>query len=735
MSMKERFRTMPARWKQRRIAKKRRLARMSRKRRILRRLGISGTWLLGLVAAFMAITVLLFYTLTNVPRPESLALAKTVRILYSDGTLMAERYTQNRTIISLNEVPDQVRWDVLAAEDRGFYSEPGISLRGTARALITDLTGGDTQGGSGITQQYVKNAYLNNSRSITRKVKELMIAVKLSRQYSKDQILEFYLNTIYFGRGAYGIQAAAQTYFHTDVSKLTVSQGAVLAALLRAPSYYDPANNLDAAKARWQYVLDGMVSTGHLTKDQEGALTYPKVDPPHNDTALGGPTEFIVNQVLAELHAMGISDKEMYDKGLTVQTTIDRTAQTDAVNAISKTFATLTAKQRNLKNALVAVDPATGAVLAYYGGPNGRNYSGHFDYVDYAGVGSRPAGSSFKPYTLATVLQQSLSNTPDATKLSLTSYVDGSYCAKIQGHQICNDPGDQSVSSSSIRIKDALKYSLNTTFDELAVQVGPNSVAALAHAAGISKTDANGNPTLVDKNGDTGFDIGIGGYAVHPLDQAVGFATFANGGTTHPAYFVQKITDDNGVIIFNHKVAGKRAMDAKVANDVTLAMEPIAAYSNDGLSVPQVSAAKTGTQGIPGTTANSDAWMVGFTPQVSVAVWTGSGDSVTPIYNSYGAAEYGSDLPGKTWKLFLDTYLAGKPVKTMPTTQMIGGGINLARVPPSPTPSKSKTATSSPTSSASPTPSDIPPTFLTPTPTPTPKPACTPTLLSPCLTP
>jgi len=686
---------LPAWWKKRRRAKKQRLAAMSRRRRILRRFAVTGTWLLGIVAVLMISAVTLFYTLSDVPRPESLPLPQVATILYSDGSVMARIGTVNRTIVTLDKVPANVRWDVLAAEDRGFYHEPGVSIKGTIRAALSDLSGGDTQGGSGITQQYAKNAYLSDSRTLSRKLKELAIAVKLSRQYSKNKILEFYLNTVYFGRGAYGIQAAAGAFFAEDVSKLDTSQGAVLAGLLRAPSFYDPAANPSKAKARWKYVLDGMVSTKHLTKEQEARLTYPKVIRPNNDTlGASGPAALIVHQVIQELKSHGISEAEINTRGLRIRTTIDRFAQNVALSSIKQNFAGLAPQQRNLKNALVAVNPGTGAVLAYYGGPNGKNYAGKIDNFDYAGIGSRPPGSSFKPYTLATVLTQTLKKTADKP-LTISSYVDGSYCVTIQGRQICNDPGDRGVSSASVQIALAMKYSLNTTFDQLAERAGPDNVADTAHGAGIAKTDSDGKKTLVNPSGKTGFGIGIGDYAVRPLDQAVGFSTFANNGARNGAYFVQKVTDSDGDTVYQHKKSAARALDPKVANDVTLTLEPIAAWSNDPLAGGRVSAAKTGTEGIPGTTSNSDAWMVGYTPQVSVAVWAGSGNSTKAIYNSYGGAEYGSDLPGKTWKLFMDTYLAGKANLPMATKQLVTGGVSTAAVPTTPKPSPTNTPTPS----------------------------------------
>jgi membrane peptidoglycan carboxypeptidase len=683
--------------RQRRAATKARVAAMSGRRRFARRSMIVGTWLLGFLAAGMVAVIVMYYMFTDVPRPETLPVVQVATIEYSDGSTLARIGTEDRTIVHLEQVPQHVRWAVLAAEDRGFYSEPGVSIRGTVRAALTDVTGGNTQGGSGITQQYVKNAYLNNATSLTRKLKELMIAVKLTRNYSKDQILEFYLNTVYFGRGAYGIQAAAHAFFNEDVGKLTVAQGALLAGLLRAPSYYDPANDQTVAQQRWRYVIDGMVKTKHLTQAQELALKFPTTIPPRgNGLGSSGWRSLLVNRVLAELQAHGISEAQVNKRGLTIRTTIDKKAQKAALTAITATFAHLTKKQRNLKNALTAVDPKTGAVLAYYGGsgPGKKGYDGKVDYNDYAGRGGRPPGSSFKPYTLATVLTQTVKKQEGKQHLAIDSIVDGSYKKKIDGTLIQNDPGDESVSSPQIKLALAMKYSLNTTFDQLAFQAGPDNVADTAHAMGIAEKNSNGTKTLQDRNGHTTFGIGIGDYAVTPLDQAVGFATLDNGGKRNEPYFVQKATASDGEVVYTHHGSANQAIDKRVANDTTLTLEPIAAWSDDPLANGRPSAAKTGTEGITkkGSFDNSDAWMVGFTPQVSASVWVGTGLS-KPIFNAAGQPLYGADLPGKTWKLFMDTYLAGKPALKLPSKQLIAA--NGGKPKPSPTftpkPTQSKT--------------------------------------------
>jgi membrane peptidoglycan carboxypeptidase len=721
---------MIERRKKRRRATKARVAAMSPRRRFGRRAMIAGTWLLSFIAAGMVSVIVMYYAFTDVPRPEDLPLPQVATIQFADGSTLARVGPVDRTIVHLEQVPETVRWAVLAAEDRNFYNEPGVSIRGTLRAALSNITGGDTQGGSGITQQYVKNAYLNDERTLTRKLKELMIAVKLSREYSKDQILEFYLNTVYFGRNTYGIQAAAQAYFGENVEQLTTAQGALLAGLLRAPSYYDPAINLAQAKDRWYYVLDGMVKTGHLTEAQEARMKFPKTKQPHS-TGLDvtGWRSLLVDAVFADLEKHGISRDEVYARGLTIRTTIDKKAQHAAVSAIKQTFADLTKKQRNLKNALTAVDPTNGAVLAYYGGsgPGVKGYDGKVDFNDHASQGGRPPGSSFKPYTLATVLTQTLKQTKNKDHFAIDSYVPGDYCRKIDGTKICNDPGDYSVSSSSIKLALAMKYSLNTTFDLLAFDAGADNVAETAHAMGIAEKDSYGHKTLVNKDGHTNFGIGIGDYPVTPLDQAAGFATLANGGKANEPYLVQKATSSDGEVVYSHKSKTTQAIDEKVANDVTLTLEPVASWSNVALDGGRVSAAKTGTEGVsPKSLNNSDAWMVGYTPQVCAAVWVGTGYT-KPIYDANGNPLYGANLPGRTWKLFMDTYLADEPDMAMPTKQMISEN---GKVPtPTPTPT--------PTTKAA-TPSDTPePTFSiitgfpTPTPIPTPTPTSSPTPTAP----
>jgi len=688
-------------WRRHRQAKRRRLAKMSTGKRILRRIGLLATWLLALFALLSTVLVIGVYSVVHVPSPDELKTNQTATLQYADGSTMATiDGGENRTSVPLSKVPVYVRDAVLAAEDRGFYSEPGISVRGTLRAAVNDVKGGSTQGGSTITQQYVKNAYLNSDQTLGRKLKELAISLKLSRQYSKDDILENYLNTIYFGRSAYGIQAAANAYFGVSVDKVNRSQGALLAAVIKSPEYYDPAATPAAARDRWTYVVDGMVSTGKLTPEQRAALRFPAtIKVRTSDSALDGPLGLVWRQVKAEMTADGIDPASINTQGLRIKTTIDRSAQKAAQDAITQTFADRTPQQKNLRPALAAIDPANGGVLAYYGGSSGTG----FDYAN----GYRPPGSSFKPYTLATALTQNVQGKKPAYALSST--FDGSYQVVINGTTIQNDPGDEQYSGRTT-LAFAMKASLNTTFDGLANVIGPPNVAATAHAMGIAKERVdNGKPTLVNAAGQTTFGIGIGDsdYAVRPLDQAVGFATIADGGVTHRPHFVRQVSDNTGKVVYRSNDAGDRSLDPKVANDVGLAVKPVADWSARALADGRESGSKTGTAGIQGDQNgnNSDAWMVGYTPQVSAAVWVGSGKT-QPIFNANGNPEYGRDLPGSTWKLFMDNYLAGKPKLPLPSAQLIG---EPAAPTPTYTPSPSVTQSSvAPSTSAAP--SSTPPT-------------------------
>nr|WP_246324247.1 transglycosylase domain-containing protein [Petropleomorpha daqingensis] len=602
------------------------------------------------------------YASTDVPDPDSVVNAQTTVVYYSDGTtVMAKLGDENRTNVTLDQVAKPARYAILAAENRSYYSDPGISFTGILRAAWNNVTGGSTQGGSTITQQYVKNAFLTQEQSFSRKFQELFLAIKLDNNYSKDEILQNYLNTIYFGRGAYGIEAAAETYFGVQAAQLTPQQGAVLAVLIRNPSYYDPESHPEDAQDRWGKVLDAMVSEGWLSSTDRQASTYPPVNP-KAASGLGmpkGPEGLIVTQAIQELESKGYTEQQIRAGGLRITTTVDPGMQNAAVTAVNDVMG---GEPQNLRQALVAVDPRTGAVKAYYGGPSGTGN-------DYAQAQRQP-GSSMKPYVLATALEQGISVDARRNGSSPQTFPDRTAPVRNSGNASC----------PACTLKEAITRSLNTTFYGLAYEVGPDNVRDTAlKATGLPETWQggllDGKKTLASpESGVTGSSIGIGEYEVRAVDQAVGFATFANGGIHHAPFFVAKVADNTGAVLLqNGGDAGTQAVPSDVANDVSFALEGVADYSHRSLAGGRQVASKTGTQGKQGSTVDdTDAYMVGYTPSISTAVWMGS-DQQDAIVNAQGKPIYGSGLPGAIWQEFMNTVLKGTPKEPLPSKALISG--------------------------------------------------------------
>ncbi len=645
------------------------------------------------------------YASTEVPSPDSITNAQTTVVYYSDGTTeMARLGDENRTNVRLDQVSEAAQHAVLAAENRDFYTDPGISATGIARAAWSNLTGGSTQGGSTITQQYVKNAILENSeRSFSRKFQELFVAIKLDNNFSKEQILENYLNTIYYGRGAYGIESAAKTYFGVPAAELTAQQAAVLAVLIRSPGAYDPADNPEGAQDRWGLVLDAMVEEGWLSAEERALSQYPpvleKVAP-----SLGIPSDsqgHVVHRALAELEAKGYSEDQIYGGGLKIVTTVDKRYQDAAVSAVNDV---MNGEPDQLREALVAVDPKTGAVRAYYGGQDGLG-------TDYARAQRQP-GSSMKPYALATALDEGI---------SVTARRDGSNNQKFKDREapVVNSGG---ASCGACTLREAMTRSLNTTYYGLALEVGAEKVRETALAAtGLPETWASGNlagsTVLANNLGFTGAAIGIGEYEMRPIDQAVGFATFASGGIQRDPYFLARVTDSEGTVLLdNQGEAGEQVIEPRVANDVTYALTDVAKSSDLALAGGREVAAKTGTQGQGED--NSDAWMVGFTPSISTAVWMGNDSPRDPIVNARERIIYGSGLPGDIWQKFMNTVLEGTPEENLPDAPLIKG--DTGKGVPEPTQKPTRTATPTPTRTPTPTPTRTPTPTPTRTPTPTP---------------
>lgn len=618
------------------------------------------------------------YMIVDVPKPGDIRTAQVSTILASDGSEIAKVVPPegNRVDVNIDQIPVHVRDAVMAAEDRDFYSNPGFSFTGFLRAAKNNVFGGDLQGGSTITQQYVKNALVGDARSgvggLVRKAKELVISTKMSGEWSKDQVLQSYLNIIYFGRGAYGVAAAAQAYFGKPVEQVTVSEGALLAALIQRPSVLDPAVDPDASAVRWNWVLDGMVDIGALSPQERAAQVFPPTIPPdqasmQNQTT--GPNGLIERQVMNELmEIFDINEQTLNTEGLQITTTIDPQMQAAAVDAVEEY---MDGQDPDMRTAVVSIDPRTGGVRAYYGGSDANGF-------DFAQAGL-PTGSSFKVFALVAALQQGM---------GLGYQVDSSP-VEVNGIKISNVEGN---SCGTCNIAEALKRSLNTSYYRLMLQLenGPQDVADAAHAAGIAESFPGVEHTLSEdgQGGPPNNGVVLGQYQSRVIDMASAYATLAASGVYHKPHFVQKVVNAEGTVLFDASQednTGEQRIDKAVADNVTAAMQPIAAYSNGhALAGGRPSAAKTGTNQLGDTGANRDAWMVGFTPSLSTAVWVGTTDGTKPLENKWGSPVYGSGLPSDIWKATMDGALDGTDNESFPKPEEIGGYAGVPQAPPPP---------------------------------------------------
>lgn len=615
---------------------------------------------LRIVALLVVVPLVLFgaaYLLADVPSPGDMHRNQVATILASDGSTVVAKVVPpegNRTEVPLDQVPGYVRNAVLSAEDRDFYSNPGYSISGFLRAGRDNVLGRESAGGgSTITQQYVKNALVGTDRNVIRKARELVVSAKMARQWSKDEILGAYLNTIYFGRNAYGIGEASHAFFGKPVDQLTLAEGAVLASVIQSPSALDPATNPDGLRARWNYVLDGMVDMGVLAAAERADTQFPEVLPEPPSDVAPGPEGLIRTQVAHELQAAGISQTDIDTGGLQITTTIDAKAQQAAVDAVNRT---LTKQPDQLRAAVVSVDPRSGAVRAYYGGAEGAGF-------DFAQAGLQ-TGSSFKVFAAVAALEDKV---PLTTQFSSAPLTVGDLTIKNVEGETCG----------TCSLAEALKRSLNTSYYRLTLSMenGAQKIADAAHQAGIPKQIPGvDHESLTQFGGPPETGIVLGQYQTRPIDMASAYGTLAASGKYHPPYFVQKVVDADGRVLLDRAPNdGEQRIDPPIADAVTQAMVPIAAYSrNHGLAGGRVSAAKTGTAQLGDTGENKDAWMVGFTPSLSTAVWVGTAEGKA-IETSWGGAIYGSGLPSDIWKETMDGALAGTPIEQFATPQQGGG--------------------------------------------------------------
>ncbi|MCO6007055.1 penicillin-binding protein [Actinoallomurus purpureus] len=646
----------------------------SRRAKWLRRTAyVLGVLLLLPVAGFIVA-----YLMTPIPSTAQAEAVKEASVFYySDGSVILRTGT-NRQPVPLSKVPKQVRDAVISAENRSFYSDPGVSFKGTARAFWATATGGSLQGGSTITQQMVRNYYsgLSQQRTASRKLKEIMIALKVGREKDKSWILQQYLNTIYFGRGAYSIQTAAQAYYGKDVQNLTPSEGAYLAAAIQVPTYAGDLSRQGAQgymQARWKYVVDGMVQMKSITPQQAAVMRFPVPQKQKIKDTDGGQRGYIHELVEAELKRMGYTQDQIDKGGLRVRTTFDKNLMDDAKQAVEDAMPSGVSSK--VRAGLVSVDPSTGEINAFYGGKN------YLDQQLNSALTPVQPGSGFKPYALAAALDDGM---------SLDDYVDGSTPQTFDGSKVVNDDDED---FGPVNLVTATQNSINTAYVNIAQKIGNDRVMKMAEKLGIpeSQLTANGANTAVV------FPLGVIDVSVE--QQAAAYAAFASEGVYHAPHVIRSVTDRNGkkrVV----STTGKRAFSTQVARDATYAMQKVVdAGTGTRAALPDRNAAgKTGT-----TSSGKQLWFNGFIPQLaaSVALFRTDNKALSlPGYSSYGG-----DLPATIWKNYLVKADQNMSVKSFGDPSVYVGGRQYPTTPvqPRPRPTMSRPRTIAPSRPSSPT--------------------------------
>ena len=525
-----------------------------------------------------------------------------------------------REIVDSRNISEYIKTSLIAAEDASFESNPGFAPQRIAAAAYGHLRGNeDAGGGSGITQQLVKNTLVGDEVSLDRKWKELLSSTKLTATWDKDEIISSYLNVVYFGRGALGIEKAAQAYFGKHASELTLSESALIAGIIQSPSRHDPAVDEENARKRFDYVKGQLEKNELVSPEEIQAMEFPATIPPQPldpSSGLDNETGHIVSQALQELAAKGITKDDLFDQGATIVTTIDPNIQRTVVDSAR-------AAQNNsgLISAVATVDNATGALRGMYGGDDGLGYDrAHNDQL---------TGSTFKIFTLATALNTGAVGLD--TQISSAPYAIGN-------HTVGNSDG---MSCGVCSAAEATKQSLNTSFYRMIDMIpgGAKTVSDTAHKLGITSP-------LQERDGSVNHSITLGTYGTSMRDMAFATSTILNGGTRMNSHVVDHVLNRNDQVVYRVDNQGERVLDASAANAVKSALAPIADYSN-GNGIGKPSYAKTGTTEHPSLPGNRDGLMVGGSDNLTTAVWMGMADG-SPRSDLWGATH-----PASLWSAIM----------------------------------------------------------------------------------
>jgi penicillin-binding protein 1A len=659
-----------------RTAPKHRATPRRRKRRFLRRLW----WLVTIPVAMVTALALAFtYVYLKLPLPPEPASEQTTFLYDSAGNFVTGLHGEiDRTIIPLSEMPEHLKQAVIAAEDERFYSHMGVSPTAIVRAAWANFRGREIQqGASTITQQYVRNAFRSEfgydpergfERTLARKLKEALLAIKLERKYSKDEILERYLNTIYLGAGAYGVQAAAETYFGVAAEKLSLIQSATLAGLISSPEANQPRRHPEQAKAKRNHVLSRMAEIGYISEATYRSLrTEPVVTAARKKSrVLSTPAAYFVDYARQYLEK-NYGYEETFAGGLRVRMTLDMQMQRAAERAITNHLG----QPGDPDVALVAIDPRTGEIKAMVGGKDFRKAK--FNLATFRGGTGRQTGSAFKVFTLAAAV---------VNGISLRSRFSGPGRIIIDDDR-CGpewdrwDPSNYSDSGSgTLDLFGATRSSVNTIFAQLVVEVGPEKVVEIAHKMGIE------SPL------DPVCSITLGTEEVTPLEMTQAFATLATGGVRHYATPVRVVRTATGEVLERTTKKGTRVMDANDAWQVVSALEGVVCCGTGtaaNIGVPQFG--KTGT-----AEQHADAYFCGGTRLMVTCVWVGHKKARIPMTNVHGISVTGGSYPARIWHDFMAPVHQGRFVPDFPTPDFTGEIVEGKgiEVTPSPTPPKKK---------------------------------------------
>ncbi|WP_329337544.1 penicillin-binding protein [Streptomyces sp. NBC_01352] len=695
-----------------------------------------GLCLLG-IGAFIAL-----YMMVDIPKGNAAAQQQSNVYEYSDGTILARVGETNREIVELSEVPKPVQYTFVAAENKTFYTDAGVDLKGTARGLLNTLSGKGKQGGSTITQQYVKNYYLNQDQTVTRKLKELVISLKVDRTTSKDDILAGYINTSYYGRSAYGIQAAAQAYYRVDAKELSVAQGAYLAALLQAPSQYDWQAATDTGKAlvkeRWNYVLNNMVEEGWLTKAKRDAMEFPVPKEPKGAPGLDGQKGYLVDLANRQLEdqlmkEQGISrdeaEAQVENQGWTITLNIDKKKQAELEQAAktqltSKLDPDKRSVDKNIQAGAVSVDPKTGKVVALYGGVDYyKHFRSNATRADY-----QPA-STFKPVILAAALEEN-AKTQDDKPITASTIYDGTSKRPVvdNGTKVGFAPENEDDQDyGDVTVQTAMNKSINSVFAQLGVDVGMDNVLEVAGKLGMDTTDLKAVPAQT-----------LGTMGASPLQMAGVYATLDNHGKKVTPTILKSAEHNTRTVELPDPI-GDQVLSRETADTVTSVLTGVV---DDGTARTSVrdNSERDGQQ-VAGKTGTSDdnksAWFTGYTPDLVTSVGLFGEDAKTGAQTKmYGAGGEervnGGGFPAQIWAAYTFGVSAKNSKFDLDTDQ--GAAVQPTKsATPSRTPSRTPTQeptteppttepeTSEPATTEPPTqtPTTTPPTTTRPPATPT----------------